>query len=456
MVTQSIDKDRQVQYFHSRRGKRKSIDQSEARVKKLIWLYFILLIFEGALRKWVLTGLATPLLIVRDPVALIILALGTKHKIISLNNGYLWFSTVVTVLSFCTSLWVGHGNLTVALFGIRIMLIHFPLIFVVGRVLTVHDVSEIGRVLLWISLPMTVLVAAQFYSPQSAWVNRGVGGDMAGAGFSGAMGYFRPPGTFSFINGLTSFYGLVAAYLFYYWLSPFEKLNRWFLIVATGSLVAVVPMSISRTLLGEVALSAFFALAILFQKPKIISQLLVAIVGIVLLLLVLNTYTFFQTGVEAFTTRFESANQTEGGAKGVLVDRFLGGMYGAIVESEHLPLWGHGIGMGTNAGAKLMTGKRSFLISEEEWGRLLGEMGIILGMLIILIRLTLAKKLAIRAFIALKTGYFLPWMLLSFSLLNLIQGQWAQPTALGFAVLSTGLTMAALKTKVRDGNVYKS
>ena len=35
-----------------------------------IWIYFYLLIFEGALRKWFLPSLATPLLVVRDPVAL--------------------------------------------------------------------------------------------------------------------------------------------------------------------------------------------------------------------------------------------------------------------------------------------------------------------------------------------------------------------------------------------------
>ena len=35
-------------------------------LKRLIWVYFILLVFEGALRKWFLPGLSTPLLIVRD------------------------------------------------------------------------------------------------------------------------------------------------------------------------------------------------------------------------------------------------------------------------------------------------------------------------------------------------------------------------------------------------------
>ena len=42
-------------------------------IKIAIWMYFLLWIFEGALRKWVLPSLATPLLIVRDPVAVYII-----------------------------------------------------------------------------------------------------------------------------------------------------------------------------------------------------------------------------------------------------------------------------------------------------------------------------------------------------------------------------------------------
>src|SRR5277367_241759 len=42
-------------------------------LKKLIWVYFLLLIFEGALRKWILPQLSAPLLVIRDPIALLII-----------------------------------------------------------------------------------------------------------------------------------------------------------------------------------------------------------------------------------------------------------------------------------------------------------------------------------------------------------------------------------------------
>ena len=82
--------------------------------------------------------------------------------------------------------------------------------FAIGAIFTVDDVIKVGKVTLWISIPMAVLIGLQFYSPQSAWVNRGVGGDESGAGFTGALGYFRPPGTFSFTNGNAFFFALVS------------------------------------------------------------------------------------------------------------------------------------------------------------------------------------------------------------------------------------------------------
>ena len=39
-------------------------------LKKLFWAYFLLLIFEGALRKWVFPPLSGPLLLIRDPIGL--------------------------------------------------------------------------------------------------------------------------------------------------------------------------------------------------------------------------------------------------------------------------------------------------------------------------------------------------------------------------------------------------
>lgn len=424
---------------------RKKIQENQL-IKRGIWIYFMLLLFEGALRKWVLPGLATPLLVVREPVALWLLFAASRKGLLP-SNIYMNATFIIGVISFFTALFLGHGNLSVALFGARIMLIQFPLIFVIGRVLNRDDVEKIGTILVYISLPMVLLIAAQFYSPQSAWVNRGVGGDMAGGGFSGAMGFFRPPGTFSFTNGVSQFFAMDACFVFYFWLVP-NKINRIILIAATIGLIASISLSISRTLLFSIIVSALFAVFAMFRNPRLIGRGIMFCAMALLGLGILSQTKFFKTSSEAFGSRYEDAGKQEGGTKGVLGDRYLGGLMGAVLGSSDVPFFGYGLGMGTNAGAVLLTGKNVFLVSEGEWGRVIGEIGPLLGILFIFIRVSLTAKLSVLSFKKLNSGSLLPWMLLSYVALNVPQGQFAQPTHLGFAVFGGGLIIASLTNTI--------
>lgn len=416
-------------------------------LKKGIWLYFYLLIFEGALRKWVLPGFADQLLIIRDPIALGILFFAIKKQLWK-PNSYVILIMGISILALAGTFLIGHGNIKVAFYGIRILIIQFPLIFVIGNVFQKKDVLKLGKVMLWLSIGMTLLLAVQFFSPQSAWVNRGIGG-MEGSGFSGGAGYFRVPGTFSFTNGLSLFYGLAAAYIFFFWISEERKhISQILLLISSLSLLAAIPLSISRTVLFEIALSVVFMMTISARSPGIIKNIM--IVGVVgaLLFFAISDFTFFETATKAFTERFTTANRNEGGMiEGVFIDRFLGGMVGAI-GSENFNFWGSGLGMGTSVGAKFLIGDRGvYLIAEEEWGRLVGEMGLILGMSTILIRLALVIELLKKSWTAISGNNILPWMLMSFGMFNLLQGQWAQPTNLGFGILIGGLVLASFKKK---------
>ena len=414
-----------------------------ALLKKGIWVYFLLLIFEGALRKWVLPSLATPLLVVRDPIALwLLLTCWRRHLLPS--NLYLAGIVLIGVIGIITATLLGHGNLLVAIYGARILLLHFPLIFVVGRIFSRKDVLRMGEVCLMLTVPMTLLIALQFYSPQSAWVNRGIGGDIEGGGFSGALGYLRPPGTFSFTSGNTTFFSFVAPFVFYFWLDK-QKVNNVLLIVATVALVFAIPLSISRGLLFQVVLTLVFVCTGAARKPKNLSRMLLILVGGGFILGLLSQISFFATAIEAFTARFDVANEAEGGLEGVFIDRFLGGLISALTSSSELPFFGYGLGMGTNVGSKLLTGDTTFLIAEGEWGRTIGELGALLGMGVIGLRLGLAVKIAAACYKKLMEDDLLPWILLSFGFLSVSQGGWAQPTSLGFCILGSGLMISSLR-----------
>ena len=423
----------------------KNIEDDQYRLLKLgIWTYFLLLIFEGALRKWFFPSLATPLLIVRDPVALWLVILTWKRGLLP-SNAYINGMFLIGITGIFTAIFLGHGSLPVALYGARILILHFPLMFVIGQIFSREDVIRIGKVTLWLAIPMVILIAIQFYSPQSAWVNRGVGGDLEGAGFSGAMGYFRPPGTFSFTNGNAAFFSFVAAFLLYFWLDR-RAINILILLAATLALILSISFSISRTLLFQTVLSFMFAFIASSRKPEYFARMVVAAFGGMIGLILLSKTSFFSVATEAFTSRFESANKVEGGLEGVFLDRFLGGLFGSFTHFTELPFLGYGLGMGTNVGSMLLSGTTSFLIAEEEWGRLIGEMGLLMGTVVIFLRLRLTISISLSCFSRMLKGDMLSWMLLSFGFFNLAQAQWAQPTALGFSTLIGGLVLASLRT----------
>lgn len=413
-------------------------------LKQAIWLYFFLLLFEGGLRRWVLPGLAAPLLIVRDPVAIWLVYTAWKKGLLPANS-YLSTMVFIGIAGIFTATLFCHGNLFVALYGARIMLVHFPLIFVIGRIFDRSDVIKMGHATVLLTIPMAILLALQFYSPQSAWVNRGVGGSLEGAGFNGgALGYFRPPGTFSFINGTSLFFGFAAAYIFYFWLHP-GNFNRLILIGASAGLLIAVPLSISRTLFFYVLISAVFAVGAIMLKPKYIGKLIFAGIGMLFVLAILSQASFFQTAIAAFTARFEGAEKWEGGLQGTLGHRYLGGLASAFTNAGSLPFFGYGLGFGSNVGSTLLNGITGRFLSEDDWPRTVEELGPLLGVAMILVRVGLSIKIALASYKRMLVGDLLPWLLLSFGLLVLPQGEWAQATSLGFSTLISGLMIASLR-----------
>jgi hypothetical protein len=418
-------------------------------LKNGIWFYFILLIMEGGLRRWFLPSLATPLLIIRDPLAAFLLFNAIRFNVFP-KDKLIPVMFCIGIISIFTALFFGHGNLAVAFFGARILLIQFPMLFLIGRVFDRSDVIQMGKVILWISIPMAILITMQFYSPQSAWVNKGVGDSLEGAGFSGANGYFRPPGTFSFITGVSAFFGLAACFVFYFWLKP-QYVNKILLIAATVSLIVAIPTSISRTLFFEVVISLFFFLWAKSSQPGFMKRMTQLTAGFMVLFVILSNIDSLNTQMDAFSSRFTVANESEGGMEGVIIDRFLGGLVGAFkdIDDNHA-VFGQGIGMGTNVGAQLLSGKTDFLISEAEWGRIIGESGILFGVLIIVIRINMTFKIASQCYTRLRLGDALPWMLLSYGFINLLQAQWAQPTNLGFYVLIGGLILSSLRESEKE------
>lgn len=420
--------------------------------RRLVWLYLWLLIFEGALRKWVLPGLSTPLLMVREPIVVYLVFVGMQRG--WFKSGFvkamMWASTISLLLSLA----VGHQSLFVGLFGWRIYFFHFPFMFVMAKVLSRDDLLKMARFILYLSIPMTILVLMQFYSPQSAWVNRGVGGDMDGAGFSGAMGYFRPPGTFSFTSGYVGFQAIVGCLLLYYItansnLPKEHQLPQWLLAVMAGCFLITIPTSISRTHFFQTALFMAFLFVAALRNDRLKAMYFRFVIILALAIGVLMATGYADTQLEAFMVRYEGANESEGGAvKGVLGNRYAGSFLRGLFNFD-LPFWGYGIGLGTNIGSRYLAGNMySFGFNgEAEWSRVTGECGLLLGWIILGVRLFCSLDVFKKSYsLLLRRNDLLPWMLSAGMLLRVVNGQWGVNTDLGIAIFIGGMALAAVNT----------
>lgn len=420
-------------------------------LKNLLWLYFWLLIFEGALRRWVLPGLSNPLLLVRDPIAL--LAVIWAWPLLRQRGLTPWLQPLFLIapLAFLQAITIGHGDIFTALYGCRILVLHLPLIFVFAAVCNREDVIRFAWVMLWLSIPMTLLIATQSNLPDTHFLNVGAGG-VGTAVFTGAADRFRPPGTFSFINGVSQFFILASASLFVVlYGAPIRQRGRLFCALAGIALVVAIPVSISRSLLaGYLQVAASLIMALLLSRARVV-PVLSGLLALVLASSIATTLPAFQQTAEAFSTRWELAAAIEAEntdshlttAWGVFELRVLEGFTRPLANLETTPFFGYGIGAGTNVGAQRISGELTFLVGEGAWEASLGELGAPLGLAFLLWRLALTAwilRLALRASV---NRNRLPLILLGASFLNILAGQVGQPTGLGFVVVSAGLTLAA-------------
>ncbi|MFM7464218.1 MAG: hypothetical protein ACKO28_01875 [Cyanobium sp.] len=421
------------------------------RLKNLLWLYFWLLIFEGALRRWVLPGLSNPLLLVRDPIAL--LAVIWAWPLLRQRRWSQWLLPLYLIapLAFLLAISVGHGDIFTALYGCRILVMHLPLIFVFAAAFNREDVIRFAWVMLWLSIPMAMLIATQSRLPDTHFLNVGAGG-VGTATFTGVGDRFRPPGTFSFINGVSQFFTLGTASLFVVlYGAPIRQRGRLFCALAGIALVVAIPVSISRSLLaGNLQVTAALIIALLLSRARVL-PVISGLLALVFASWIATTLPAFQQTAEAFTARWEmaAANEAENtdsnlnSAWGVFESRILSGFTRPLASLESIPALGYGIGVGTNVGAQRVSGELTFVVGEGAWEATLGELGVPLGLAFLLWRFLLAVWVLRLALRASAKGNRLPLILLGASFLNVLGGQFGQPTGLGFVVVSAGLTLAA-------------
>jgi len=420
-----------------------SASRAHAGLKALIWTYFLLLMTEGILRKWVLPGLSNPLLFVRDPVLLAIYVLALTQGL-PLFNGYVIALGIVGICAIIAGQLTGIGTLLVTAYGIDANFLHIPLIFVVPAVLKRSDVVKIGRWFLIIAVPMAVLMTQQFRSPPDAWINCGAGGS-TGAQIEAVMGKIRPPGFFTFITGAAQFYAFATAFLIYGMLRKGTYNNA--LLYSCGlAIMVATAVSTSRLMLGGVAVVFLMIGVIAIFDKAVLNGAARLLLPIGIAFLIATNLDVFHEGTMVFEARLEVTGDVQAGALGAATswsERTFSDFSTGVLAMGLSPLFGMGLGVGTNVGAVLLSGTVGFLVAEGEWARIILEIGPVLGFLYLAIRIAILIRMGAEAVKSARIGNFLPMLLLGAGGLLVLDGQFRQGTTVGFAVLGAGLCLAA-------------
>jgi hypothetical protein len=413
------------------------------RIKTVIWIYFWLLLVEGALRKWVLPELSAPLLVIRDPIAIVAYYLALRHGIFYRNKPLFWIMAVAfvfMVVSFA-QYFLLDSNLIVTAYGFRTNFLHLPLIILSAMVFSHEDAERVGYWTEWLCAPMALLMIMQFRSAPDDILNRTASGE--GVQIAAALGKIRPAGTFSFITGVAQYLTLASAFALYH-ATETKNASRIRAAICGCSILSALAVSGSRLAIFSVMIVfAGFAVACLADSRLMQRAHKVVMAGVVIGAAVAMT-DFFNEGMEVMNARVENASEVEGvtgGVSGRLLDTFTEPFF----LMERAPFWGNGLGIGTNVGAMLISGKAEFLLSEGEWSRIVLESGAILGLLYLTMRIGLVIWIGTLAFTSARHGNALPILLFAAFAPNFVNGAFGQPTTLGFSVLGAGLCLAACR-----------
>ncbi|HSY62775.1 MAG TPA: hypothetical protein VK796_12915 [Cytophaga sp.] len=431
------------------------IENALKRVRNLIFAYYILLLIEGALRKWVLPQLSGPIYFVKDPILIWMYVEALKYGFFP-KNKLIQFTLYLTYFLFVYTfiqIVIGNANVLVSIIGLRNYLLYIPLSFLIYNLFGKEELIKLARWTLYIGIPMAILIAIQFNSSRDAFINRNVGVN-SGVGFGFVDNLVRPYGTFSFVGGMIYFVPTVLIFLLMHFTLPqkYKLISGLISIVVFLSIMTCIAMGGSRSIIMICLLVLSFFLAgniLLFKQRESWRIFLYLIFGAFIVYgLFLTVFSFQLSKLEK---RFDVAEASEGS----MTDRIFSSIdFISIMYTSGDEVLGYGIGYGSGGGVSLATGNRGYTLGEGEWSRVMGEMGIVVGAFILFFRFGVALYMFYAAIMAvLKGNSPLPLIMAGYIAPTLITGLLtSNGIVLGFGWFYIGVSFAL--TKVYSQNEF--
>lgn len=391
-----------------------------SRLGQLFIAVILIVILEGAVRKWLSSAMTLPLVLARDVLAVYAVYYAFIRGHLHRNKGT---SLVLLAWSCCVGMWgmlqliLGESNPQVFLIGLRFWLLYIWFACAITASMTEHDYRVAVKTVLWTLIVMGPLVVVQHLSPPGARINTQVDSQESDV-FVVALGVVRTTGTFSFTAGYTTFLELCAPLVLLILESRKRTSGqRLFSLMALGAFLAGSIVSGSRSaILFSGGMLGVYLLGSVFLAPG--RRKGIALLAIVFIVLMLGLFLYlFQGAVEATQERFQMASEAED-----FVGRLASIFIGEPDVYKRFTWIGHGVGLGSNLANYVQGGDRTvFALAETEAGRTLLEGGL-LGYLFAALKIgVVIAGMTKSTFQALRTRTMFPvlvWLAISFAMFS--------------------------------------
>ena len=400
-------------------------ERSRRLVVRLIFIIYWLLIFEGALRKWVFPGMHQFLFFIKDPFVLIVYWFAIKNKLFPKKNKLFYIGIALASFFILLILWHALSSdipAIVLLYGWRMYFYYLPLAFIIGENFQGQDLFRLVRYTLLIAIPMAILSYLQYSTPPvSFWNSTPVGLAYTESGVAGGT-IARITGTFTFFHGMQIYIGSIIAMVFSVWIlpknrRPLKGLLLFMAIIAVGVTFSIDITRLPTMLAIFIVTMCAFSIFVFTSTSMRIRTLSIILIGLIAVSMVAGIGLFSRAG-GAREARFK-------GKKEYLKGRTTNMVTLNPRLFEYVPLFGFGLGYTSRGGYALA---RAFKIKyenpfalggagENEWQRIVSEAGSVGGVVYILYRMALGLWLLIGAIRAVhRSNNPLPLLLLAFIL----------------------------------------
>ncbi len=433
-------------------------ERGRRNIVRLVMLVYLLLIFEGSIRKWIAPSMGQLLFFIRDPFVLATYYIAFRHGFFPKQNNFLLAGMA---LAFVGLLLAGAqilsnggsagSTLLLAVYGWRNYFFYIPLPFVIGMALRREDIERMVKLTLFLAVPVAALVLLQFASPLGSPINVGVG-DEIGQQFHGLtvdQFHTRPMGTFTSDVGQKQFIVTCLAMALSLWIVPAARryVKFWMLLPCTGAVLTCLALSGSRgaMMASGIVMLAAVACAVLIRSGGVSARALLWPAVICVTAVVLYPIVF-PDGYSSFMNRWTQASIVEHQSfEYGIFGRAFYGFYDFFSLMGKAPVLGYGLGLAGNASLILGVTIAGFDgWAETDWARHVVDLGPVVGIVFILFRIALVSWLASTSLAgARRTGDPLPILLLAYVSVELLYGQvTGHGTINGYVWLFTGLCLA--------------